>query len=98
MMVLPQYWQPIVDRLVFANHQIRFSFAYNTNGSTTFNALGPARLTVLFARGIVIDVAHQIDYLATDFFRSGCVLARMLVLLRNRQRRKRQGPTKVGTT
>ena len=79
----------IVHRLVFADDQIRFAVADDPGRTATSNALGPARLTMLFADSVMIDVAHHIDDFAGHFFRSGCVTA-MFVFLRDRQRRHRQ--------
>jgi hypothetical protein len=79
----------IVDWLVFTNDQIRFPIAYDADRPATLNALCATGLAMLFADGIVIDVAHHIDHFAGHFF--GCSrVAAVLVFLRNRQRRARQ--------
>jgi hypothetical protein len=44
---------------------------------------------MLLANGIMIDVAHHIDYFASHFFRSGRIAA-VLVFLRNGERRNSQ--------
>jgi hypothetical protein len=74
----------LVDWLVFANDQIRFAFAYNTDRPTALDALRPAGLAMFFANRIMIDVAHHIDYFAGHFFGSGRVAA-MLMFLRDRE-------------
>jgi hypothetical protein len=81
--------QLIVHRLVFTDHEIRFAVADNPDWTAALDALGPTRLPVFLADGIVIDIAHHIHDFAGHFFRSGCVTA-MLVCLRERQRRDRQ--------
>lgn len=82
----------IVDRLVFANDQIRFALAQDADRASAFDAFGPARLAVLFAHCVMIDIAHQIDYFAADGFFSGRaqILFSVLVLLCDRQRRECQ--------
>jgi hypothetical protein len=57
----------IVDWLVFANHQLGFAVADNTDGPTALDALDSTGLAMLFADRIVIDIAHHIDYFAGDF-------------------------------
>jgi hypothetical protein len=74
---------------VFADDQIRFVVADDPDRTAALDALGPARLPVLFADSVVIDVAHHIHDFAGDFFRSGCITA-VFVFLRDRQWRKRQ--------
>src|ERR1700758_258242 len=63
--------QLIVHRLVFADDEIRFAVADDPDRTATLDALGPARLPVLLADSIVIDVAHHIHDFAGHFFRSG---------------------------
>ena len=58
----------IVDRLVFPNDQIGFSFAYNADRAAASDALCPSGLAVLLAHRVMIDVAHHIDHLTGDFF------------------------------
>ena len=58
----------IVDRLVFADDQIRFALADDADRSTTLDALCPAGLAMFFADGIMIDVAHHIDHFAGHLF------------------------------
>src|SRR4029450_2213173 len=79
----------IVDWLVFADDEICFAFADNTDRPTILDALGPTGLAMFFADGIMIDVAHHIHDFASHFFRCGCVAA-VLMLLRDRQWRERQ--------
>ena len=79
----------IVHRLVFADDQIRFAVADDPGGTAILNALGPARLTMLFADSVMIDVAHHIDDFAGHFFRSGCITT-VFVFLRDSQWRERQ--------
>src|SRR5438309_4121594 len=49
----------IVHRLVFADDQIRFAVADDPGRTAALDALGPARLPVLLADSIVVDVAHH---------------------------------------
>ena len=79
----------IVHRLVFADDQIRFAIADDPGRTAVLDALGPARLPVLLADSVVIDVTHHIHDFAGHFFRSGCITA-VFVFLRNRERRERQ--------
>ena len=79
----------IVHRLVFADDEIRFALADDAGRPSAPDALGPARLTVLLADGVMIDIAHHIDHFAGHFFRTSCV-ASVLVLLRDRHWRKCQ--------
>ena len=81
--------QLIVDRLVFADDQIRFAVADDSGGTAALDALGSTRLPMLLADSVVIDVAHHIDDFAGHFFRSGCITA-VFVFLCDRQRRERQ--------
>jgi len=89
----------IVDWLVCTNHQICFPVAYDADRPTTLDTLCPARLAMFLADRIVIDVAHHIDHFPGHFFGSSRVVAacragasrrRVLVFLRDRQRRARQ--------
>jgi hypothetical protein len=81
--------QLVVDRLVFADDQIRFAVADDPGRTAALDAFRAARLPVLLADSVMIDVAHHIDDFASHFFRSGCITA-VFVFLRNRQRRERQ--------
>jgi len=81
--------QLIVYRLMFADHEIRFAVADDPDRTAILDALGAARLPVLLADSVMIDVAHHVDDFASHFFGSSRVVA-VLVLLRNRQRRARQ--------
>jgi hypothetical protein len=74
----------IVHWLVFANDQICFAIADDAGWPAALDALGSAGLAMLLANGIMIDIAHHIDYFASHFFRSGRIAA-MLVFLRNGQ-------------
>jgi hypothetical protein len=79
----------IIHRLVFANHEIGLAVADDAHGPTALDAFCPTGLTMLFADGVVIDVAHHIDNFAGYFFRSAGV-GTVLVFLGDRQRRDRQ--------
>ena len=81
--------QLIVHRLVFADDQIRFAVADDPDRTAALDALGPARLSVLLADSVMIDVTHHVDYFSGHFFRGGCITT-VLVFLRDRQRRARQ--------
>jgi hypothetical protein len=50
--------------------------------TAVLNALGPARLPVLLADSVVIDVTHHIHDFAGHFFRSGCITAMFMFLAR----------------
>jgi hypothetical protein len=79
----------IIHWLVFANHEIGLTVADDAHGPTAFDAFCPTGLTVLFADGVVIDVAHHVDNFAGYFLRSAGV-GTVLVFLGDRQRRDRQ--------
>jgi hypothetical protein len=81
--------QLIVHRLVFADDQIRFAVADDPDRTAALDALGPARLPVLLADSVVIDVAHHVDHFSGHFFRGGCITT-VLVFLRDCQGRERQ--------
>ena len=76
--------QLIVDRLVFADDQIRFAGADDPDRTAALDALGPTRLPVLLADSVVIDVAHHIHDFAGHFFRRSYITA-VLVFLCDRQ-------------
>ena len=78
----------IVNWLVFADDQIRFTVADDAGRTTASDAFGPAGLPVFFTDGVMIDVAHHVDHFACDLFRSTRFCA-VLVLLCDRQRRGR---------
>ena len=65
----------IVHRLVFADDQIRFAVADDPDRTAVLDAFGPARLSVLLADSVVIDVTHHIHDFASHFFRAGCIAA-----------------------
>ena len=81
--------QLIVHWLVFADDQIRLAVADDPYRTAVLDALGPARLPVLLADSVVIDVAHHVHHFASHFFRGGCVIT-MLVFLRDSQWRDRE--------
>jgi len=85
----------IIHWLVFANHEIGLAVADDAHGPTAFDAFCPTGLTMLFADGVVIDVAHHIDNFAGYFFRSAGV-GTVLVFLGDRQRRDRQRCNECG--
>src|SRR5207244_12295426 len=58
----------VVDWLMFANHEICFSLADDTDWPTTLDALRAAGLTMSFADCSMIDVAHTIQ----QFTRHSC--------------------------
>jgi hypothetical protein len=58
----------LVDWLMFANYEICFSLADDTDWSTTLDALRPAGLAMFFADRVMIDVAHHIHHFAGHFF------------------------------
>jgi len=58
----------IVDWLMFANYEICFSLADDTDWSTILDALRPAGLAMFFADRVMIDVAHHIHHFAGHFF------------------------------
>ena len=58
----------LVDWLMFANYEICFSVADDTDWSTTLDALRPAGLAMFFADRVMIDVAHHIHHFAGHFF------------------------------
>src|SRR5207237_3629470 len=58
----------VVDWLMFANHEICFSLADDTDWPTTLDALRAAGLAMLFADCVRIDVAHHIHHFAGYFF------------------------------
>jgi len=58
----------IVDWLMFADNEIGFALADDTDRSTTLDALCPAGLAMFFADRIMIDIAHHIDHFAGHFF------------------------------
>ena len=67
--VLPQVLSElIVHWLVFANYEICFALADDTDRATALDALRPAGLTMFFADRVMIDVAHHIDHFAGHFF------------------------------
>ncbi len=74
---------------MFADDEIRFAVADDPRRTAALDALRAARLTVLLADSVMIDVAHHIDDFAGHFFRSGRIIA-VLMFLRDRQRRERQ--------
>ena len=58
----------IVDWLMFANYEICFSLADDTDWYTILDALCPSGLPMVFADRVVIDVAHHIHHFAGHFF------------------------------
>jgi len=86
----------IVHRFVSADDQIGLALGNNTDRPTPFDALDPTGLAMLFADGVVIDVAHHIDNFACNFFgRRGVEI--LLALLRGKgERRKRQRGNESG--
>ena len=78
-----------VNRLVFADDQIRFTLTDDTNWATAPDAFGPAGLPVFLTDGVMVNIAHHINHFARDFLRSAC-FGTMLVFLRDGHRRDRQ--------
>ena len=76
--------QLIVHWLVFADDQIRFALTNDSDRAAALDALGSARLPVLLAESVVIDVTHHIHDFPGNFFGSGRISA-VLVVLRDRQ-------------
>ena len=78
--------QLIVHRLVFADHEIRFAVADDPDRTAILDALGAARLPVLLADSVMIDVAHHIDdFAGYGFFPGGIGLA--MLVMREREGR-----------
>ena len=77
-----------VHRLMFADDEISFAIAHDSDRAAAFDAFNAARLTVLFAHGIMIDIAHHIDHFAGYGFlrRGGQILFAMFMLLSKSER------------
>src|ERR1051325_3299190 len=80
-----------IHRLVFAHNQISFAIAHDADWAPALDAFGPARLAVLFAHGVMIDIAHHVYDFAGHYFRSGRVFS-VFVLLSQRHRPNSQCP------
>ena len=92
--VLPQdIRQLIVHRLVLAYDKISFAVFNDAYRAAAFDTFGTARLPMLFADRVVIDITHHIHHFAGNSFRGRCgeVLLSMFVFLRERQRGNCEG-------